>query len=391
MRVLLFTIGSRGEVQPLLALAQELRALGHEPKLCAPPNFAALASSCELEFVPIGPDVRNLSRAPRPAIKPSLAQRKLMGGAMVRGQFAVLPEAARGCDMIVGGGALAIAARSIAEAVDARYRFVAFCPVTFPMPGLAPLNTSEWVNPGVYRTPSRRRHQLKLLWSQDARSFNNVFGEALNEGRAELGLTPVRDVRRHVFGVNPWLSADPTLAPAGPGRLEQTGAWFLRLTQRLPAVLEAFLSAGDPPVYFGFGSMVGAEGRPLVEAARALGLRSIVSRGWAELDAGDEADDWLAIDEADHELLFPRVAAVVHHGGAGTTSAAARAGTPQLIVPRMFDQFYFAQRVQQLGIGTLGPIPVALRACIQPDVKARAAALALRIVGDGAQRAARAI
>lgn len=212
-----------------------------------------------MEFVPIGPDVEKLSRAapPRPPGKPPLAQRRMMGGMMVRTQFEVLPTAARDCDIVVGGGALAIAARSIAESVGARYRFVAFCPATFPTREHPPLNSSEWVKPRAYASPSQRRHHLRLLWSQDERSFNDVFCAALNEGRAALKLAPVSDVRRHMFASDPWLSADPTLAP---GPVEQTGAWFLRTNTPLPDELERFLAAGEPPVYFGFGSMVGRTG-----------------------------------------------------------------------------------------------------------------------------------
>src|SRR5690606_36863098 len=115
-----------------------------------------------------------------------------------------------------------------------------------------------------------------------------------------------------------------------------------------------FLEAGDPPIYFGFGSMRAPQelGRVMVQTARALGRRALIARGWAGLSLPDDGPDCLAIDEVNQQALFKRVAAVVHHGGAGTTTAAALAGAPQVIVPQLYDQHYWAQRVQHLGIGT---------------------------------------
>ena len=91
--------------------------------------------------------------------------------------------------------------------------------------------------------------------------------------------------------------------------------------------------------------------RRLIGAARAVGRRIIVSRGWADLELIDDAADCMAVDDVSYDVLFPRVAAVVHHGGAGTTAAAARAGVPQVITPMFSDQFYWATRIVDLGVG----------------------------------------
>ena len=134
-------------------------------------------------------------------------------------------------------------------------------------------------------------------------------------------------------------------------------------------------------------------------AARALELRSILSQGWAGLTPGelDPASDCLSIGEANHGKLFPRVAAVVHHGGAGTTSTAARAGAPQVIIPHNYDQFYWAHRVAQLGVGASGPLrdditvdnlAEALREALRPEVRTRAHELAGRMELHGARIAA---
>jgi vancomycin aglycone glucosyltransferase len=144
----------------------------------------------------------------------------------------------------------------------------------------------------------------------------------------------------------------------------QTGAWALTGDQTaLPEELEEFLASGSPPVYLGFGSMRASEqtGRVLIEAARALGLRSILSQGWADMAPVDTGEDCLSIGDVNHEMLFARMATIVHHGGAGTTTTAARAGRAQAIIPHNYDQFYWAHRVDQLGVGVSGPTRDDLR------------------------------
>jgi vancomycin aglycone glucosyltransferase len=192
------------------------------------------------------------------------------------------------------------------------------------------------------------------------------------------------------------------LAPVFPlsgMQVVQTGAWMISEQTPLPDELEDFLTSGAPPVYLGFGSMRASEQTPgtLIEAARSLGLRSILSQGWANLSPGDAGVDCLSIGDVNHEKLFPRLAAIVHHGGAGTTTTAARAGAPQVIVPHNYDQFYWANRVQQLGVGVCGPLrddlsvdalAQALRECLQPEVKRRAEELSRRMQLQGARIAA---
>ena len=199
----------------------------------------------------------------------------------------------------------------------------------------------------------------------------------------------------------PWLAADPILGP-WPGSPDydvvQTGAWILPDDRPLPADLVAFLDAGTPPVYVGFSSVRAPEdvARVAIEAIRGQGRRVVVSRGWADLALIDDGDDCFAVGEVNHQALFKRVAAVVHHGGAGTTTTAARAGAPQVVVPQIADQPYWAGRVADLGIGAAhdGPTPTARVAVGRagdrsgPETRARAAATAGRIRTDGASVAA---
>lgn len=135
----------------------------------------------------------------------------------------------------------------------------------------------------------------------------------------------------------------------------------------------------------------------LIGAARAVGHRIIVSRGWAALDLIDNTPDCIAVDDVNHDVLFPRVSAIVHHGGAGTTATATRAGIPQIVTPMFSDQFYWASRIVALGIGTMiphttmteGSLTGALREVFDPAVVARARKLARQVGRDGAELAAR--
>jgi vancomycin aglycone glucosyltransferase len=242
----------------------------------------------------------------------------------------------------------------------------------------------------------------RVLWDLNAQVANELFGEALDSQRASLGLPPVDNVYHYGFTDYPWLAADPTLGPwQEPADLDvmQTGAWILRDERALPAALVAFLDAGTPPVYVGFGSMRAPTdiARVAIDAIRAQGRRAIVARGWADLTLIDNRDDCFAVGEVNQQALFGRVAAVVHHGGAGTTATAARAGAPQVVVPQMADQPYWAARVAELGVGAAhdGPAPTAdsfsdaLTTALAPETRERATAVAGTVRTDGAGVAAK--
>jgi vancomycin aglycone glucosyltransferase len=375
MKFLLASIGSRGDTQPMLALAVELRALGHDAVLCVPPTFASWTRSRGFECVPLGRDVRafvtrqsHLGREELRALVPET----------VREQFRVLELASKDCDAIVVGGALQVAARSIAEHRNIPYTYATFCPVTL---------RSDDHPPPLVKDQHRSREDNVALWKQHRASVNHLFKTLIDEGRAALGLAPIDDVEEHVFTNAPLVASDPAL---GCTPFEQTGAWLLEDPSPLPNELERFLEDGDPPIYVGLGSMRGAPtSAVLLEAARAAGHRIVLSRGWAEL-ASDGRDDCIVIDDVDHRKLFPRCAAIVHHGGAGTTHTAALAGRPQVIVPHNYDQFYWRDRVATLAIGAAGPAASELDAPSLQRAIERALTLSRRvdIITDGARRAA---
>jgi vancomycin aglycone glucosyltransferase len=393
--VLLSTYGSRGDVEPLAGLAVRLRELGAEVRVCAPPDedFARRLAGVGVPLVPVGRSARALTTAaPSPADLPRRAAE------LIADQVDVVTAAAEGCDVLVATGVMpaAAGARSVAEKLGIRSVSVTFQQLTLPSPHHPPL-----AYPGRPFPPEVTDN--RVLWDLDARSIDALFGAALNTSRASIGLPPVDNVRDYVIGDRPWLATDPVLDPwREPADLDvvQTGAWILLDERPLPEELVAYLEAGAPPVYVGFGSMPMHTStdvaRVAIGAIRAQGRRAVVARGWADLALIDDRDDCFVVGEVNQQALFGRVAAVVHHGGAGTTTTAARAGAPQVVVPQATDQPYWAGRVADLGVGTAhdGPTPTfeslsaALRTALAPETRARATAVAATVRADGTTVAA---
>jgi vancomycin aglycone glucosyltransferase len=396
MRALLSTIGSRGDVQPLVALAVGLKARGHYVRVCVPPDFREWIERLGIEVVPIGPEVRPFAAArptsAEPRTLPTLEERQRLIDATVATQFETITAAARGCDVIIAATALQVAARSVAEAMGIRYVFAAYSPNVLP----SPYHPPPMLPPAPGHT-APATDDTRELWARDSARFNDTFGAALNTHRASRGLPPVDDVRGHMFTDRPWLAADPTLGPwpHPAGGVVQTGAWILADERPLSPELEAFLASGEPPLYFGFSSNRVPEDarRVILHAARALGRRAIVSRGWFDVAFVDDGDDCLSSGEVNVQALFPRVTAVVHHGGAGTTTAAALAAVPQVVVPQQYDQHYWARQVERLGIGTAhapGALIAeslirALELALKPEIGVRAKQVAAAVRRDGVQ------
>ena len=299
---------------------------------------------------------------------------------------------------MVGATALQIAAPSIAEKMGIPYVFAAYCPTVLPSPHHAPPVLAM-----LGDTPAPPSGDYTGLWVQDARRWNESWGSLLNSHRATLGLASVDDVRSHVLTDRPWLAADATLAP-WPDPAEQavlqTGAWILPDANPLSPELEAFLDAGEPPVYFGFGSNRATEdlSRVMIQTARALGRRAIVSRGWADLSLVDDEPDCLAVGEVNQQAAVqasrrrrpPRRRGHDHRGREGparrrsssrstTTSITGHtASTTSASEPRTHPAHRPADSLTS-----------ALEHTLEPDVAARAKSIAAAMRRDGALTAAR--
>ncbi|MFD8951956.1 glycosyltransferase [Streptomyces xanthophaeus] len=393
MRVLLTTWGSRGDVQPLAALAVALRGLGAEAVVCAPPDeeFAVLLERAGVALVPVGPTVRSVTAGAKP---PTAAHAVKLASDLVAEGFGTLAAAAEGCDVVLANGMMAAAgARGAAERWGIPYVYACY-----HVRGLPPRKTAPEASGQPAKDAAAKAH-----WEQGQKA-TAMFADALGSHREGVGLPPVSDALDYVYTGRPWLAADPVLCPAPLDRPDidvvQTGAWILPDHRPLPEGLEAFLEAGTPPVYVGFGSMATTSpketARVAIETGRALGRRVILSRGWADLAAIDDAQDCFVVGDVNQQALFPRVAAIVHHGGAGTTTTASRSGTPQIVIPQIGDQPSWAASVAELGIGidhqgptaTTDSLTSALTTALSPQTRTRAAAMADAMRTDGATVAA---
>lgn len=397
MRVLLSTYGSRGDVEPIAALAAALQALGAKTVVSAPPDpeFEDLMARVGVPLAPAFAPVRAWIEAAKRSTDglPQHAAR------MIAAQHEAISAAAAGCDLVVATGLFpsAAAAQCVAEQRGLPYVHATFCPLFLPSHHHRPYPYPGHPHPAGETDP-------RALWPLNIKVMAALFGAAVNGHRASLGLPTVENVRDHVFTDRPFLASDPTLWPWEATDLcdaVQTGAWILEDQRPLPADLKAFLDGGPSPIYVGFGSIALPSTREAAQVAiraiRAQGRRVVLASGWADNAPTDDGDDCFLVGEVNQQALFPRVAAVVHHGGAGTTTTAARAGAPQVIVPQIVDQPYWAARVACMGIGAAhdGPSPTfaslsrGLATALAPDTSARAKAVAGAVRSNGATTAAR--
>jgi vancomycin aglycone glucosyltransferase len=348
MRILLAPHGTRGDVQPLVALATALRAHGHVVLLVAPANFVTWIRSYGFDAESDGIDVEALLRSPGAELQ-SLGwqMRYLLHNTPLL--FEPVARASEGCDLIVGAG-LQFAAASVAKWREVPYAHAVFCACAMPSSATPPPNVHRqtlprWIN--------------RLLWRVGSPLADLALSGPINRGRATLGLKALDSPITQLLNERTILAADRDLGPLpddAPQSAVSTDAWVLDEPGALDQRVESFLQQGPAPIYIGFGSMVAPRAPELVAqavaAVRAIGGRAVISGGWAALDRHIKvADDLLTLDNVPHSLIFPRVAAAVHHGGAGTTTAALRAGVPQVLLPHILDQYYWAHRVEVMGLG----------------------------------------
>lgn len=374
-------------MQPIFALARSLIGHGHSVNIAASPNFADWAARLGLPFTSIGCDTQAWL-ADNPGCMTGDPMRMMKGmrqffGEQLPAQFDGLLEAARGSSAIVFGG-LALSAPSVAEHLGVPVLAIAYSPCVIPgrdhPPAMVPWQDLPcWVN--------------SLIWSVTHRFSERTFGAPINLGRARLGLSPV-GMFDHLCRRLPWMvAADREILPP-------SSEWAMRVPygsflyydddRLLDADLTDWLSAGDPPVFVGFGSMSGEAtariGDLLTQGLAGNGRRVLLGSGWAGLGAGDLPPGWRVVGDVPHARLFERVAAVVHHGGSGTMATALRTGVPQVVLPLILDQYHHAASLFRAG---LAPRAGSLEK-VGPDVLRRAVDTALGMdPGPRRQAAAR--
>lgn len=372
MRIAFVSKGTRGDVGPALAVAEALAARGHEVTACVPWAFAPEARASGLRHVGYEEPAAVFSRDERedPGLMAAAWDRHC--ALALASEFDVLQSGLSSADLVVGVAAT-LAASSIAQALGAAYRFLGFCPQQLP--------SAEYPPPGAPYSASE--HENTAMWKAylECGEFAAVD---LNAHRRRLGLPDIANAWDHVVDLRglPIIAADRPLAPLpADARGIQTDAITPASRGTISPPVERFLSEGEPPVFVGFSivSEYPGQAAAVVAGLERSGVRALVSR---RLARNGLPDGCMIVGDEPHELLFPRLAAVVHHGGAGTTTTAARAGVPQLVVSHAFDHEYWGHQVERLGLG-----PASLRAA-ELDVPTFSRALAMLVGSESMKRSA---
>jgi sterol 3beta-glucosyltransferase len=411
VKLTIATAGSRGDVQPYVALGRGLQAAGHEVRIAADETFADFVTETGLAFAPLRQDNQAafadcVDRLDNPAATLRWLKAHYTPD---RKYFEDMLAAMRGSDAALVAF-LAFPAVHVAEALDIPWLGAFLQPWT-PSRAFSwtlPVRLPGWI-------PESVRGEINWWSARSASALMlRAMREAVDEGRRDvLDLPPVQfddyvafgsDETPAVYGYSRHLVPEQ---PAWTPNQRVTGFWFLGSDGwKPPARLEEFLAEGAPTIVVGFGSMAdcGASETTsiMVEALNRAGVRGILLGGWARLGEGENLPETvLQLDEAPHDWLLPRAAAMVHHGGAGTTAAALRAGIPSVTVPFFGDQAFWGQRMEALGAGaapirrsklTTARLLAALRVALSADKRDCAKHLGEKIRGeDGVGEAVRAI
>lgn len=419
MKIGMQTWGSTGDVNPMLALAAGLSAAGHRVTLVVTGmqriDYAPLARRLGItihEVGRIGESDEALNRIGNRifAERDPLRQLRLMNDELFEPNVAAMYDAARGlCEEneLIVGHFLCHPTQLAAERATLPYLTLTLNPSAIPSRHTAPNPLPSLVGP-----------LNALLWRLASGMINRALLPAINRLRRREGSVPLSSYREAWESpLTNLIAVSPTLAPPAPDWAERQrvcGALELPragLEWAMPRGLTDFLAAGAPPLYITFGSMLGVA-RPsreleegtqrMVESVRTAGCRAIIHSHWEAVNEVAADETIYPIGRAPHDRLFPHCAAILHHGGAGTTHTALRAGRPSIVIPHLLDQFYWGERLRRLGVApsmikrrsvTVGRIAGAIRQVLDdPAMTRRAEAIAKRMAGeDGIREAVRII
>lgn len=411
MRITILAVGTHGDVRPFIALSHGLQARGHEVTISTGKNFEGLIRDAGIGFSPMTADYEKLMRNSPEMVE--AGNNLVKGTRLMRGLLMEMAShwaeeglaACAGADLIIGQGSGTVLALSLGEALKVPTMQVQFQPIT-PCRDIPPVMLPQsrfrlpgFVNMGLY-------HTLRFaIWQ--------LFKDAINDVvRKDLGLRPVTYSELY-FDDNPdrrrvLYAYSEQVVPRSrdwSALAQVTGYWFLDEGEDWtpPEDLAKFLAAGDKPVYIGFGSMLTQKAeqvtRMVLAAVKELGCRAVLATGWGGLSADPALADpnVFVLKSAPHDWLFPRMAGAVHHGGAGTTAAACRAGIPSLIMPFITEQAFWSARLEEKGIAaprlnrktvTTRDFQRGIARLLDPAMKTRAEALGAQIRQEnGVERA----
>lgn len=345
MKLLVLTYGTEGDTRPLAALGHALRDAGHDVHLLGDARTLGSAHELGVPASALSGDIRELF-SEAGAEGPGGTARALvrLTNRNTAAWTAQTLAAARGCDAILTSGLAGFVGLSVSECLGIPAIGTGMIPLT-PSKEFA----SPFLPPG--RVPSLLNRASMSLTN---RMFWLAFRKTLNETRQTLlGLQPQKGLPSDhpmLYGISPTILPQPA---DWPTHALLCGQWVPPARDFSPSPeLVAFIEAGPAPIYIGFGSMAGMDGPGMVDAlVSALdGRRAVFYPGWSGMDQIALPDNMLRIGMTPHDWLFPKTAAVIHHGGSGTTHSATRAGRPSVIVPFAGDQAFWAERLGRLGI-----------------------------------------
>ncbi len=367
MEITILATGSRGDVQPFVALGVGLQQVGYQVRFVSNAYFEALVGRYGLDFRPLPGDIQA-------GLQTELGQQYLQSGNLLAGlkyMTRAVPnwythiqrhawQACRDSECLLYS-LIDVYGYDIAQKLGIpviQGHPQSLTPTrAFPMPSLSWPNLNGSLN-----------HLTYLI--AEFFAWHLLYRQSINQFRQETLDLPVIGFRgtltvqrqQHIPALHPF---SPTVLPRPtdwPDWVHLTGYWFLPspLGWQPPAELVDFINQGPPPVYVGFGSMANMAAeemtRLVLQALKLSGQRGILARGWGSLSGVDVPADIFLLEDVPHDWLFPQLAAVVHHGGAGTTASGLRAGRPSVLVPHFQDQLFWGKRVEAMGVGPK-PIP----------------------------------
>jgi sterol 3beta-glucosyltransferase len=409
MQITIIALGSRGDVQPYIALGTGLKKAGHTVRVLASRDFEELVTAYGLGFVDMGGSIEAVAQDMQSLLEQGNFLKILskMGQAAEQMSYQAAKSgmaACQGSDLIIAGLGGLFVGHALSEKLGLPIiqAFVYPFTPTREFPGvLTPLPESRltaWANGLSHRLTQQ------MMWQTTRSADNKIRAKVLQIDSAPFWgpfTSSHQQEQTTLYGYSPQVVPTPK---DWDDSIHVTGCWFLEPPAgwEPPTDLVNFLQSGPPPVYVGFGSMGNKKPEEtadlVLQALAHSGQRGVLSSGWGGLKKNNLPETVFMVGSIPHIWLFPKMAAVVHHGGASTTAAGLWAGVPSIITPFMGDQPFWGQRVYKLGVGP-APIPrktltaERLAKAIQDAVtnqtmRQRAADLGLKIQAeDGIARA----
>lgn len=373
MKIFIVTFGTRGDVQPYVALGMGLQSAGHTVTLCTSSHFESFITEHGLNYGYMNNGLMDLmnSEAGRHAMENTSnlwegikTAKKLWKqvGPLQRSMLDDSWEAARQADPnLIIFHPKAFGGPHFAEKLNIPVVMAFYLPMFVPTGesvnlGFPAWKLGRWYNRMTYRLIARLTKLGVGTYVREWRAKHNLLPQPRRVGFLQ---TTAGDPIPIVHGYSPHVVPVPS---DWPSTAMASGYWFLDRpsTWQPPTELLSFLDAGEPTVYVGFGSIAGRDPQRttqiVIEALQLANVRAVMATGWGGLAAEKLPETIFKIDHAPHDWLFPRMSAVIHHGGVGSTAAGLRAGRPTIICPFFGDQPFWGQRVAQLGVGS-APIP----------------------------------